>query len=404
MTVTAGYDDLSVYIHDEATAFRFQIEGSLAGSAARQLEQSWRTAMSVIGSRSLVITVGHLTSIDPSGRALLHKWREAGAQFIAMSALSKALVSSIVGEPVLDGRPTKSDGWGWFRAYGLPLIPLLTLLFPRTVNAASLEPATLSAWEEYVESANMRMEQRLSPGKTFLWVDETPDRLARVRAGEIVVSPVGPQSPRRVPSGLIHDWVGAVFIPNVSLKDALAVLSEYARYKEFYQPTVIDSKVIATSEAKDRFSMLLMNKSFFLKTAIDADYESCYVRVDDRRGYSVARTTRIQEIEEYGAPAERVLREGEGHGIIWRLFGFTRYVERDGGVYIELEAIGLSRDIPVSLRFLVEPVVRRVSRGSILTSLQQTANAVRVRVDLAKGKAGSGGSIPSTVRVSQSAR
>ena len=280
----------------------------------------------------------------------------------------------------------------------LPLIPIFAFLSPGTVHAASLEPATLKAWEDYVESANLRMEQRLRPDKTFLWVDEAPDRRARVRAGEVVVSPVDPQNPRKVPLGLIHDWVGAVFIPNVSIKDALAVMSDYQHYKEFYQPTVIDSKAIATGDAKDRFSVLLMNKSFFLKTALDTEYESCYIRVDDRRGYTVTRTTRVQEIEEYGTPSERVLHEGEGRGVIWRLFGFTRYVERDGGVYIELEVIGLSRDIPATLRWVVEPIVRRVSRGSLQMSLQQTQNAVRLRSDLANGKGGGRGSFASSFK------
>jgi hypothetical protein len=230
------------------------------------------------------------------------------------------------------------------------------------------------------------MEQRLNSDKAFLWVDEVPDRLAKVRAGQIVVSPAGPQNPKKVPSGLIHDWVGAVFIPNVTLKQVLEAVSDYERYKEFYRPTVVRSKVIATSEAKDRFSILLMNKSLFLKTALDMDFESCYVQVDDRRGYTISRTTRIQEIQEYGAPAQRMLHEGEGSGIIWRLFSIVRYAERDGGVYIEVEAIGLSRDIPGSLRWLVEPMVRRVSRGSLSTSLRQTEHAVRVRAELANRK------------------
>jgi hypothetical protein len=236
------------------------------------------------------------------------------------------------------------------------------------------------------------MEQRLSAGKAFLWVDEEPERLARVRAGEILVSPVGPQTPKRLPSGLIHDWVGAVFIANVTRKDVLQVVSDYARYKDLYPPTVVDSKVIATSEAKDRFSMLLVNTSLLLKTAFDIDSESCYVHVDDRRGYSVARTTRIQEVEEYGGPTQRILHEGQGHGLIWRLFSITRYVERDGGVYLELEAIGLSRDIPASLRWLVEPTIRRVSRGSLSTTLRQTEIGVRSRAAVANGKRASGGS------------
>src|ERR1700675_1227971 len=94
---------------------------------------------------------------------------------------------------------------------------LLALFCPASVVAASLGPATSQAWDDYVDSANRRMEQRLTPDRPFLWVDEVPDRLARVRAGEVLVSPASEQNPRRVPSGLIHDWIGAVFIPNVTL-------------------------------------------------------------------------------------------------------------------------------------------------------------------------------------------
>lgn len=68
-------------------------------------------------------------------------------------------------------------------------------------------------------------------------------------------------------------------------------------------------------------------------------------------------------------------------------------MERDGGVYVEFEAIGLSRDIPASMRWLIDPIVRRVSRRSLLTSLQQTEKAVRLRTELANRKSGSGGSL-----------
>ena len=117
--------------------------------------------------------------------------------------------------------------------------------------------------------------------------------------------------------------------------------------------------------------------------------------MDERRVYSVARTTRVQEIEEYGTPSQRTLREGEGNG--WLLVGITRYLERDGGVYLELEVIGLSRDIPASLRWLVKPIVRRISRGSLSTSLRQTENAVRA--ELANRKTPNEGSMVATARV-----
>ncbi len=255
----------------------------------------------------------------------------------------------------------------------------LALLLPAALSAATLEPITTKAWDEYVGAATMGMERRLNPGNTFLWVDELPERLRKVRSGEIVVSPVSLQNPIRVPSGLIHDWIGAVYIAHVTLNDVLNVVRDYARYKDLYRPTVSDSKAIASGEAKDRFSMLLIHKSSFLKTVMDTDSEAYYVPVDNQRVYSVSRTARVQEIEGYGASDQRILNEGEGTGLIWRLLSITRYAERDGGVYLEFEVIGLSRDIPASLRWLVEPIVRHVSRRSLLTSLQRTETAVRLR-------------------------
>ena len=278
--------------------------------------------------------------------------------------------------------PSRCNTCVWFRAFWIPLLPLVSLA-PVTISAASLDPITSKAWEEYVHLAAQRMEQRLGAGKTFLWADEAPDRLTRVRAGEVVVSQVGPQNPIRVRSGMIHDWVGAVFIAQATLKDVLQVVGDYARYKNFYAPTVIDSKVIATGTAQDRFSMVIVNKALFVRNALDIDYESRYLQIDERRGYSVSHTTRLQEIENYGIPSQRALGEGEGYGIVWRLASIGRYVQRDGGVYFELEAMGLSRDVSASLRWLAEPIVRRVSRASISTSLRQTESAVRAHLELA---------------------
>lgn len=352
-----------------------------------ELEQSWRTASSVIGNRPLVIAFGDISRIDPCGRALLLAWHQGGAQFIAKSPLARTLVGAILGQPVLsEVRVTKHDGWIRFGRLAVRLIPLIVLLCPVTVDAANLEPTTLKVWEEYVAFASLRMEQRLSAGKVFLWVDEVPDRLARVRAGEIVVSQVGPQNSKGTASGLIHDWIGAVFIANVTLKDVLQVVRDQARCKDLYPPAVVDNDVIARSEAKDRYSTLPINKSLVKKPALNIDSKSCYVHVDDRRGYSVSRTTRIQEVEEYGARNQRILLESQGNGLTWRLFRITRYLERDGGVYLEIEAIGLSRDIPAWLRWIVEPIVRRVSRGSLSATLRQSELRVHLCAASTKGK------------------
>ena len=86
----------------------------------------------------------------------------------------------------------------------------------------------------------------------------------------------------------------------------------------------------------------------------------------------------MQEIRHYGRSDEQELPPNQGSGCIWRVSSTCQVRgERDGGVYIELEAIALSRDIPVALRWVVDPIVRRVSRNTLLISLQQMEEAVR---------------------------
>lgn len=369
---------MSFYIHDGSTSFRFEIEGSLAGDAAWQVDQAWRTASSVIGSRALIVVVGNLTSIDSFGRELLLRFHGAGAQLVAKSPMAKALVSSIAGQPSPPAAATGQINRRWLRARALPLVLLTVFFLPEATNGASLEQTTSDIWEDYLHSARARLVGSAYPGNAFLWVDADPTRLARVRAGEIIVAPVGLQSPTRIQSGLIHDWRGATFITNATLKQSLLVVCDYAKFKDFYRPTVVDSRVIATSQNKDRFSLRLMD-ALLPRTALDIDFESDYFHLDDRRAYGISQATRIQEIDGYGTACQRTLNEGEGYGIVWRLFTFTRFVERDGGVYIEIEAIGLSRDIPASLRWIVEPIVHRVSQASLTASLREMASAIHSR-------------------------
>jgi hypothetical protein len=253
---------------------------------------------------------------------------------------------------------------------------LVIFFFPNAARAGNLKSETLKAWGEYVTTVNAQMQERLKPDHHFISSDEDRDRAAKLRRGEILVSPPGQHIPKRVPSGLIHDWSGETFVPHATLHDVLRVVRDYDRYKEIYRPVVADSKAIVTGESEDQFSMLLVNKSLISKTALDSDFRSSYFRVDDQRWYSIVEAIRIQEIADYGTRGQHTLPVDDGAGLIWRIYTITRFEERDGGVYIEAEAIVLSRDIPISLRWIVEPIVRRVSRESLLASLRQTQDAV----------------------------
>lgn len=243
-------------------------------------------------------------------------------------------------------------------------------------EAAELKQDALKSWAEFVQGVNSQMRGRLETGGTFLWVDEVPDRGRRVRAGKILVSPGATHIPRPVPAGLIHDWIGAVFFPNTKLEDVLAVVRDYDHYQDFYKPSVVASKALPALGEDDRFLMLLVNKEVVAKSALDSEYQACYQQVDAKRWYAIAYSTRIQEIRDFGQRGEEKLPPDGGSGYIWRLYSIVRFGERDGGVYVELEAMALSRDIPVEVRWAIDPIVRRVSRNSLSTSLRQMREAV----------------------------
>ena len=177
--------------------------------------------------------------------------------------------------------------------------------------------------------------------------------------------------------GSIHDWIGAAFFPNTKLNDVLAVVRDYNHYKDLYKPSVVESKSLAAPGGDDKFSMLLVNKEVVAKTALDSEYQACYQKLDAKRWYGIAYSTRIQEIRDYGQPGEKRLPPDEGSGYIWRLYSIARFEERDGGVYVELEAMVLSRDITGAFRWVADPIVRRVSKNSLWTSLRKMEEAVR---------------------------
>lgn len=262
-------------------------------------------------------------------------------------------------------------------AMGRVKLMLGVFVFAGGTYAADLKSNTLEAWQQYVDGAQKRMQARLQPGGQFLWADEDAERVARIKQGGTEVEPLLGHGSKSVPGGgLIHDWVGAAFIPDSSLDELLGVLKDYDHYKDFYRPVVIDSQLKERADDTDRFSMRWLHKVLFVTAALDTQNEARTYRVDGKRAYTVSRTVNVQEIQNYGHEDERELAPDKGNGFIWRLCSISRYEERDGGLYIEIEAMALTRDIPMSMRFLVRPVVMNLSRSSLVTSLGQTRDAV----------------------------
>ena len=292
----------------------------------------------------------------------------------------------------ISARRTSPGSLNSLRTLRGPIVILLylgCLIAPSLAHGVELRHDTLVYWDAYLDAARSPSASQTP----FLWVDQNPERLQRVRDGEILVSSSEKENPKPVASGLIHDWVGAAFFPNASIKDVLSTARDYSNYKEYYKATVVDSRLLGSDGPCEKYSMRVVNKEVVAETALDMEYETCYFKIDDRRWYSTTHTTRVQEVRHYGRPDEQDLPPDHGSGYVWRLYSVARFEQRDGGTYVEVEAIALSRDIPTALRWLVNPIVRRVSRNSMLVSLQQMKEAVRLTEDAERAP-----NLPTTAR------
>jgi hypothetical protein len=156
-----------------------------------------------------------------------------------------------------------------------------------------------------------------------------------------------------------------------------STLREYGRYKQYFGPTVVDSRTIQRTDQEDQYAVRWVNKVLFVNAGIDAECRTQYLHIDEHHVYSTSYASSLQEIQNYGHPNQRDLPAGSGHGYVWRLYSFARYEQRDGGVYLEIEAIALTRDVPAGLRFMVDPEVKRLSRKSLVDSLEQSRAAVK---------------------------
>ena len=220
------------------------------------------------------------------------------------------------------------------------------------------------------------MEERAAGRSPFLWVDESPDLLRRVRSGDLVVSS---RDPSEVPSGLIHHWVGAMFLPGVTLDEVNATFNDYDHYPDFYRPRVVKVKVLKQTDDYQKITMLVVQKAFGMTGAVEADNEVHIVKLDSSRVYSLSNATRVQEIVDYGQAGERLPSENQGPGYVWRTVSMNRLERRDGGVYVEMEMISLSRGIPIGVGWLIKPLVEHMPRIVMLETLKDTRNAVRER-------------------------
>ena len=252
---------------------------------------------------------------------------------------------------------------------------LLLLLAVPGPAAAEAPAAANSAFNVYVSAVESRLngQHRSQTGFVAAAGEESEMRLRR---GELIVEKLTPATGAEMPGAMLHDWRGTAFVPGATEADFERLMRDFNGYPRYYAPQVLSAKVLE-QQGDHLQATMRVRQRHVLTVVMDTSYEISFGRLDARHGYSVSRSTKISEIDSPGTGRERALDSKEEHGFLWRLTTYWSYEERDGGLYMQIESVSLTRSIPAGLGWAVGPFVESVPRESLEFTLRSVCHALR---------------------------
>jgi hypothetical protein len=254
---------------------------------------------------------------------------------------------------------------------------------PSPPSPSVLRTATMEAYGRYVQLTDARSEDEIRSGKVFLWMDgmteeKRREAYAQLRGGEVVIDRLETLDGGKAipcPSGIIHHWVAAVFIPGATLERTLALVKDYDHQSIYYAPEVQRSQTYV-HKGDDYKIFLRFKRTKVITVVLDTEFDVHYGRVNATQAYSRARSTRIAQVGDPDTPKERELTRAEDGGYMWRMDTYWRFVQQDGGTYVQCEVVSLSRSIPVGVAWIAGPFVKSVPRESLATTMKATRTAL----------------------------
>jgi hypothetical protein len=233
-------------------------------------------------------------------------------------------------------------------------------------------PDALTGFQSYASRVESRLAKQHGSEDSFL----APVNQARLKDGQFVIEQLTPATGVELPGALIHDWRGTAFLPGATLADYERVLRDFEEYPRHWAPQVVRASVLQQQGDTYQVMMRVMQHHIFT-VVMDATYDVTFGRLDAQHGYSISRSTKISEIDSAGTAKERVLNAGEEHGFLWRMNTYWSYEERDGGLYIQIESITMTRSVPTGLGWAIGPFIESIPRQSLEFTLRATRDALK---------------------------
>ena len=252
---------------------------------------------------------------------------------------------------------------------------LLFALAGIAVVAAPLKAHTAQAFAKYVAETERQAAPSLASTDRFLWIDvNRPKALPSLRQGEIVVEKMETKidgKPIDVRDGMIHHWLASGFVKGVTVDRALTILQDFDRHAEYYKPSIDRSKLLGRNGDAFKVYLRFYTKKI-ITVVINTEHEAVFAHPGPGRATNRMVSTRIAEVENVGKPDEKEKPVDGGDGYLWRLNTYWRFLERDGGLYIQCESISLTREPPFFLRLLIQPFIGNIPKEQLTGLFQAT--------------------------------
>ena len=249
-------------------------------------------------------------------------------------------------------------------------------LGPSSANAGPTAAAA-SAWAQYQSHVEEKFPSTVARTGTFFAHDAlgNTDWRQEVTRGAIDMIKIDPAA---IPDAKIHHWVGAVFVPGITLDRLLSALKDNAGNESRFYDDVVQSRLLSRDGDRLNVFMKLRRTSIITET-YNTEPHVEYMRLSPARASARSVATRIVELADAGTSKEREKPADDDSGFLWHLNAYWRYEEVAGGVIVECESVSLSRAVPTLVRPVANPIVDRIARDSLQRTLESLVKALTSR-------------------------
>jgi hypothetical protein len=237
--------------------------------------------------------------------------------------------------------------------------------------------AAVTAFNAYVAGVESRLAQQHQSQSAFLApVAPVQPSETRLCCGQLIIEQRTPSGGLQLPGALLHHWRATLFVPGATAAGFQRLLEDLNSYPAEFSPQVLQARVLMR-DGDHLQAWMRVRQHHVITVVMDTTYDVTFGQLDVKHGYSTSRSTRISELDSSGHAVDA----RQDHGYLWRQNTYWSYEERDGGLYIQVESVSLTRSIPTGLGWVVGPFVESVPRESLEFTMRSACNALRKAID-----------------------